>query len=80
MPPYSSPDEIKKRLGTDVVTVEEKAFDEMISAVDDEAVRVEADRWTKNAKEIIEVSEKLVHGYRTQNVASWDMVLTFCIN
>jgi hypothetical protein len=52
--PAQSPDEIKKRLGAEVVAVEEKAFDEMISAVDDKAVRAEADRWTKNAKEIIE--------------------------
>ncbi|MHC4346813.1 MAG: hypothetical protein ACYSUP_19265 [Planctomycetota bacterium] len=52
--PAQSPEEIKKRLGADVVAVEEKAFDEMISTVDDEAVRVEADRWTRNAKEIIE--------------------------
>ena len=49
-----SPDQVKKRLGADVVAVEEKAFDEMNSAVEDEAVRVEADLWTKNAKEIIE--------------------------
>jgi hypothetical protein len=49
-----SPPEVKKRLGADVVAVEEKRFDEMISTVDDEAVRDETDRWTKNAKEIIE--------------------------
>jgi hypothetical protein len=56
--PAQSPEEIKKRLGADVVAVEEKAFDEMISAVDDKAVRVEAGRWTKNAKEIIEPDEE----------------------
>lgn len=49
-----SPEEIKKRLGTDVVAIKENAFDEMLSAADDEAVRAEADRWTKNAKAIIE--------------------------
>ncbi|MHC4705953.1 MAG: hypothetical protein ACYS8I_02555 [Planctomycetota bacterium] len=53
-----SPEEIKKRLGADVVAVEEKAFDEMISAADDEAVKAEANRWTKNAKEIIEPDEE----------------------
>ncbi|MEN6428541.1 MAG: hypothetical protein ABFE13_24600 [Phycisphaerales bacterium] len=52
--PAQSPEEIKKRLGADVVAVEEKLFDEMTSAVEDEAVRTEADWWTKNAKEIIE--------------------------
>ncbi|HUT29993.1 MAG TPA: hypothetical protein VMX13_09385 [Sedimentisphaerales bacterium] len=56
--PAQSPEEIKKRLGADVVAVEEKAFDEMISAVEDEAVRAEADRWTKNAREIIEPDEE----------------------
>jgi hypothetical protein len=53
-----SPDEIKKRLGADVVAIEEQAFDEMISAVDDKAVQVEADLWTKNAKEIIEPNKE----------------------
>ena len=49
-----SPDEIKKRLGADVVAVDEKTFDERIAAAEDEAVRAETDRWTKEAKEIIE--------------------------
>jgi len=49
-----SPPEVKKRLGADVVAVEEKVFDKMISAVDDEAVRAENERWRKNAREIIE--------------------------
>jgi L-fucose isomerase-like protein len=56
--PAQSPEEIKKRLGADVVAVEEKVFDEMISAAEDEAVRAEADWWTKNAKEIIEPNKE----------------------
>jgi L-fucose isomerase-like protein len=52
--PAKSPEEVKTRLGADVVAVEEKTFDEMISAADDEAVKAEANRWTKNAKEIVE--------------------------
>jgi hypothetical protein len=52
--PAKSPPQVKKRLGADVVAVEEKRFDEIISTVDDEAVRDETERWTKNAKEIIE--------------------------
>jgi L-fucose isomerase-like protein len=52
--PAQSPDQVKKRLGADVVAVEEKAFDEMISAAEDNAVRAEIESWTKNAKEIIE--------------------------
>ena len=53
-----SPDEIKKRLGADVVAIKEKTFDETISAADDKAVRAEIDRWTKNAKEIIEPNKE----------------------
>jgi hypothetical protein len=52
--PAQSPEQVKERLGADVVALEEKAFDEMISSVDDKAVQAEADRWTKNAKEIVE--------------------------
>jgi len=56
--PAQSPAQVKKRLGADVVAIEEKTFDETISTVDDEAVRVEADSWTKNAKEIIEPNKE----------------------
>lgn len=52
--PAQSPDEVKKRLGADVVAVEEKLFDEMLSTVDDKAVRTETDRWREDAKQIIE--------------------------
>ncbi len=53
-----SPDEVKKRLGADVVAVEEKLFDEMTASVDDRAVRDEARWWTQNAKEILEPNEE----------------------
>jgi len=53
-----SPEQVKKRLGADVVAIEEKTFDEMISAAEDKAVRAEIDRWTKNAKEIIEPNKE----------------------
>jgi hypothetical protein len=53
-----SPEKVKKRLGADVVAVEEKVFDEMISAAEDNAVRAEIDSWTKNAKEIIEPNKE----------------------
>lgn len=52
--PACTPDEVKKRLGAEVVAVQEKLFDEMISAADEKAVRAEAERWTKEAKEIVE--------------------------
>jgi len=53
-----SPDEVKKRLGADVVAMEEKRFDEMMAGVEDEAVRAEAEWWTKHAKEIIEPNKE----------------------
>jgi len=56
--PAQSPDQVKKRLGADVVAIEEKTFNEMISAAEDNAVRAEINRWTKNAKEIIEPDEE----------------------
>jgi L-fucose isomerase-like protein len=56
--PAQSPDKVKKRLGADVVAIEEKTFNEMIPAVEDNAVRAEINRWTKNAKEIIEPNKE----------------------
>jgi hypothetical protein len=49
-----SPDEVKKRLGADVVAIEENTFSEMISAAEEDAVRAEINSWTKGAKEIVE--------------------------
>lgn len=54
--PAQSPAEVKKRLGADVVAVQEKVFDEMISSADEKAVQIEAKRWTQEAKEILEPS------------------------
>ena len=56
--PAQSPDQVKKRLGADVVAVEENAFNEMISAAEGNAVREEINRWTKEAKRIIEPNEE----------------------
>jgi len=52
--PARSPDEIRKRLGAEVVAVKESDFDALISGAEEQAVRAEADRWTKQAKEIVE--------------------------
>ena len=56
--PAQSPDQVKKHLGADVVAVEEKTFNDMISATEGKAVRDEIDRWTNEAKEIIEPDEE----------------------
>lgn len=52
--PARSPEEVKKRLGADVVVVDEKAFSDMIDGADPGAVRAEVERWSKGAKEILE--------------------------
>ena len=52
--PACSPEEIKKRLGAEVVAAEQKDFDEMVTSVEDDAVRAELERWTKGAKRILE--------------------------
>ena len=48
--PACSPEEVKKRLGADVVAFQQQDLDEMLAAVDGEAVRAEVDAWTKGAK------------------------------
>ena len=53
-----SPDEVKKRLGADVVAVDEKTFDDLITGADAKAVNAEAARWTQGAKEIIEPNQE----------------------
>ena len=53
-----SPEEVKNNLGADVVAIEQKDVDEMLAAVDDEAIRAEIDAWTKGAKEILEPTKE----------------------
>lgn len=52
--PARSPDEIRKRFGAEVVTVDEKTFSDLIAAADGQAVAAEAERWTTGAKAIVE--------------------------
>ncbi len=56
--PACSPEEIKKRLGADVVTFELKDMDEMLPAADEKAVQAELGAWTKGAKEILEPTKE----------------------
>jgi hypothetical protein len=53
-----SPEEVKNHLGADVVAIEQKDMDEMLTAVDNEAVRAEVEAWTKGAKEILEPTKE----------------------
>jgi hypothetical protein len=52
--PAQSPNEIKTRLGADVVAVRESDFDALISGADEQAIQAEADRWTRQAKAVVE--------------------------
>ena len=49
-----SPEEIRKRLGAEVVAIDQKDMDEMITTADEKAVRAETEAWTKGAKKIYE--------------------------
>jgi hypothetical protein len=53
-----SPEEVKKRLGADVVAVHQEVLDEMITTADEAAVQAEINAWTKGAKEIVEPTEQ----------------------
>jgi L-fucose isomerase-like protein len=53
-PPACSPEEIKKRLGTEIVVVPQQRFDELLAAVDESQAKAEAERWISEAKKIIE--------------------------
>jgi hypothetical protein len=69
-----SPDKVKERLGAEVVAIEEKTFDEMISAADDDAVRAETRSWTRNAKEIIEPNREDIRKAARISIALQDLM------
>ena len=69
-----SPDEIKKRLGADVVAVDEKTFDDHISAADATAVQTEAARWTKEAKQVFEPSPEEITQAARVSIALQNLV------
>jgi hypothetical protein len=52
--PACNPEEVKKRLGAEVVAVPQEELDALITAVDGESLRAELHSWTKGAKQIIE--------------------------
>lgn len=53
-PPACSPEQVKARLGTDVVVIDQQRFDELLKDVDDDKAKAEADRWIREADEMIE--------------------------
>ncbi len=52
--PACDPAQVKAKLGTEVVAVGQEDFDEMLGQVPEDAVQEEAQRWTREAKEIVE--------------------------
>lgn len=56
--PACSPDEVKKRLGADVIALEQKDFDDSLSSVKDDAIRAEIEAWTRGAKQILEPTKE----------------------
>jgi hypothetical protein len=57
-PPACKPDEIKAKLGTDVVVVPQKRFDEMLEAADPKKAQAEADAWVRGAKQMVEPTQE----------------------
>ena len=53
-PPACSPEEIKSRLGTEVVLVPQERFDQLLDVVDPTAAEAEAKEWLRGAQQIIE--------------------------
>jgi hypothetical protein len=57
-PPACKPEEIKVKLGVDVVVVPQKRFDEMLAAVDPQTAQAEADAWVREAKQTVEPAQE----------------------
>ncbi|MGQ9589652.1 MAG: hypothetical protein ACUVYA_05075 [Planctomycetota bacterium] len=72
--PAQSADGVKKRLGADVVAVDEKAFSDLIAAADGEAVRAEIERWTRGAKAIVEPNEEDIAKAARVSIALQDLM------
>ena len=72
--PAQSPEEVKKRLGADVVAVDEKTFSDLIAGADEKAVAAEAERWTKGAKAIIEPNQEDIAKAARVSIALQDLM------
>jgi hypothetical protein len=57
-PPSCSPEEIKSRLGVDVVVVPQERFDEMLEAVNPDRAQKEAEQWVREAKQMVEPEQE----------------------
>lgn len=57
-PPACSPEEVKARLGTDVVIVGQERFDEMLKSVDYDKAMAESRRWFREATQVVEPTDE----------------------
>ncbi|MBP7937155.1 MAG: hypothetical protein KA354_21130 [Phycisphaerae bacterium] len=72
--PARSPDEVKRRLGAEVVAVDEKTFSDLIASADGKAVQDEAARWTGEAKAVFEPNKEDVDKAARVSVALQDLM------
>jgi len=56
--PACTPEEVKTRLGAEVLACQQKEFDEILDTVDRDAVSAEIEAWTHGAKEILEPTKE----------------------
>ena len=72
--PACAPEEVKQRLGADVVAVDEKVFGDLIAGADAAAVQAEIDAWTQGAKEILEPTKDDIEKAARVSVALDDLI------
>lgn len=72
--PAQSAEGVKKRLGADVVAVDEATFSDLIAAADGQAVRAEVERWTRGAKAIVEPNEEDIAKAARVSIALQDLM------
>ena len=53
-----SPEEVKRRLGAEVLAVSQEEFDAMLVGLDEQAVQTEITAWTQGAKRILEPTKE----------------------
>ncbi|MBN2474746.1 MAG: hypothetical protein JXB62_09070 [Pirellulales bacterium] len=56
--PACAPEQIKSRLGAELVVVGQERFDEMMKAVDDGKAKADAEQWMREAKQVVEPSQE----------------------
>jgi len=68
-PAARSPEEIKSRLGCEIVVVGQNRFDEMMKGVDPKEAEADAQRWIREAKKVIEPTQEDVLKAARANLA-----------